>query len=97
MATLIRLPFAFLFGLLFTGGVFWGLWLAIHGPLGAIELKPAVRIDRQRPHASPDCKPTVILTVAECPPSRDRSRSPTPHRLIRHDTDQGPTTRRVHR
>jgi protein TonB len=46
--TLIRLPIAFVFGLLFTGGVFWGLWLAIHGPLGAIELKPAVRIEFTR-------------------------------------------------
>jgi protein TonB len=45
---LIRLPVAFLLGLLFTGGVFWGLWMAIHGPLGALELKPAVRIEFTR-------------------------------------------------
>ena len=46
--TLIRFPIAFVFGLLFTGGVFWGLWLAIHGPLGSIELKPAIRIEFTR-------------------------------------------------
>jgi protein TonB len=46
--TLLRLPIAFFFGILFTGGVFWGLWGAIHGPLAISELKPAVRIEFTR-------------------------------------------------
>ena len=46
--TLLRLPIAFIFGVLFTGGVFWGLWGAIHGPLAISELKPAVRIEFTR-------------------------------------------------
>ena len=46
--TLLRLPIASVFGLLFTGGVFWGLWGAINGPLGIAELKPAVRIEFTR-------------------------------------------------
>ena len=46
--TLLRFPIACVFGLLFTGGVFWGLWGAINGPLALSELKPAVRIEFTR-------------------------------------------------
>ena len=48
MQTFMRLPVAFVFGLLFTGGVFWGLWGAINGPLGLRDLKPATRIEFTR-------------------------------------------------
>ena len=46
--TLLRFPIAFVFGVLFTGAVFWGLWGAINGPLSLNELKPAVRIEFTR-------------------------------------------------
>jgi protein TonB len=46
--TILRFPIAFVFGLLFTGGVFWGLWGAINGPLSLSQLKPAVRIEFTR-------------------------------------------------
>jgi periplasmic protein TonB len=46
--TLIRIPFAFVCGLAFTGGVFWGLWALINGPVQFSDLKPAVRIEFTR-------------------------------------------------
>jgi protein TonB len=46
--TLLRLPIAFVFGLLFTGGLYWGLWAAIHGPLEIGDLRTAVRIEFTR-------------------------------------------------
>jgi protein TonB len=48
MTTLLRLPIAFVLGLVFTGCVFWGMWLAINGPLSLRDLRPAVRIEFTR-------------------------------------------------
>ena len=45
MTPAIRLPIAFVFGLLFATGLFWAMWIAVsgHGSFG--DLKPAVKID----------------------------------------------------
>lgn len=40
-----RLSLATLFGLLVTGAMFWFMWALITGGHGAIDLRPAVRID----------------------------------------------------
>jgi protein TonB len=41
----MRIPLATLFGLLVTGAMFWFMWALITGGHGAIDLRPAVRID----------------------------------------------------
>lgn len=41
----VRLPAAALLGLLLTGAMFWFLWALITGGGGAMDLRPAVRID----------------------------------------------------
>jgi len=45
MNSAIRLPVAFVLGLLFTTGVFWFLWAMVGGHEGFANLKPAVKID----------------------------------------------------
>jgi len=41
----LRLPIAFVFGALFTTAMFWFLWVMIVGGGGAMNLRPATRID----------------------------------------------------
>jgi len=41
----LRLPVAALFGVLFTTAMFWFLWVMIVGGGGAMDLRPATRID----------------------------------------------------
>lgn len=45
---IIRLPFAFLLGLGFTGGVFWLLWYFVNQPIEILGMKEAVRIEFTR-------------------------------------------------
>jgi periplasmic protein TonB len=45
MSPAIRLPIAFVFGLLFATGLFWALWTAVSGHGHFSDLKPAVKID----------------------------------------------------
>jgi protein TonB len=45
MLDAVRLPLAALAGLLFTAAVFWFLWAMVHGSIGGIELKQAVKIE----------------------------------------------------
>jgi protein TonB len=45
MNNVIRLPVAFVFGLLITTGVFWILWSLVAGHGGFADLKPSVKID----------------------------------------------------
>ncbi|RPH47052.1 MAG: hypothetical protein EHM84_08630, partial [Lysobacterales bacterium] len=45
MSNAIRLPVAFVLGLLFTTGVYWFLWVMVSGTGGFTDMKPAVKID----------------------------------------------------
>ncbi len=70
MTPAIRLPFAFVFGLLFATGLFWAMWSAVTGTGDFSDLKPALKIDF-----------TVLKQDSETETKREKLIQPKPQKL----------------